>query len=255
MFYPTVNSQDMPAWAFLNIRKDCSYCGAPILRNEELTARKCSNPKCPGHLQHKIDELAKFFNIQGFGAASGLKYLQEHEYQSHLDILRLWFPNSKPTVSLAQAVVLAQIDGIGETVAIKLLSGYKSLTEYFTTAPNQDATLREHMFELLDAETRFNIAPPLAKNKMYVMGTGAFHNYSSREEYFDMINKAFGSVVHVIQTGARKTGVSYLLKEHDAVDHRKSAIAAECGIPVVTPGEFVAILIKNYTNIITEKGD
>ena len=47
--------------------------------------------------------------------------------------------------------------------------------------------------------------------------------------------------------------MSYLLKEVDAVDHSKSAIAIECGIPIITPSEFVSILQSRFAYIPEEQ--
>ena len=62
----------------------------------------------------------------------------------------------------------------------------------------------------------------------------------------------FGQYVHVIQTGRRKTGVSFLIKEEDAVDHSKSQLARENNIPIVTPTQFIAILLKAFNISIEE---
>ena len=102
--------------------------------------------------------------------------------------------------------------------------------------------LFEHKDELIYAEKFFTLKPPVSAKKMFVMGTGSFHGYSSRDEFFRLINDAYGQSINVIQTGKRKTGVSYLIKEADAIDHSKSRIARENNIPIVTPSEFVSII-------------
>ena len=101
----------------------------------------------------------------------------------------------------------------------------------------------------MKCESYFAIKPALSSRIMRVMGTGSFHGFSNRDEFFNKVNAAYGNMIQVIQTGKRKTGVSYLIKEHDAVDHSKSQIAREEGIPIVTPKEFVDILDRlcSYT--------
>ena len=64
------------------------------------------------------------------------------------------------------------------------------------------------------------------------------------DEFFRLINDAYGQSINVIQTGKRKTGVSYLIKEADAIDHSKSRIARENNIKnpnLIYPGQVLTI--------------
>lgn len=236
---------DLPQWAKDNMMMTCPYCGAFILDNSDTgttTARMCARKTCPGHLQHKMDFVASFFHVKNFGPKSALNYITAHKCTNHLEILKEWYKDEKPLVSLADVAVLACIDGYGDVQANKELSSYASFSAYFANLPAANPLLRQNMELLLECETYFNIKPPLAAQQMLVMGTGSFNNFASREEFFEMINDSFGQYIHVIQTGKRKTGVSYLIKETNAIDHSKSQIARECGIPIVTPAEFFAIM-------------
>lgn len=247
---------DLPQWAKDNMQTICPYCGAFIIDNSDTgatTARMCARKTCPGHMQHKMDFVANFFHVKNFGPKSALNYIKAHGCTNHLEILKDWYKDEKPLVSLADVAVLACIDGYGDTQANKELSSFPSFAAYFADLPRANPLLRENMELLFECETYFNIKPPLASKQMLVMGTGSFHNYSSREEFFQEINDAFGQYIHVIQTGKRKTGVSYLIKETDAVDHSKSQIAHECGIPIVTPAEFLAIMFQLCPYLSEEK--
>lgn len=242
---PTLYNSKIPEWVKPYMKTQCDYCHSLLIDNEEFTDRRCANPKCPGHMAYKIAETAKYFKVAGVGAKTALAYLNTHNCTNHLDILKTWF-NSKPRVTLSTVATLAQINGYGEITATKELSSYKSFEDYFTNCRNVNPLLAKYRDYLFECEKYFEVLPPLSRNQMIVMGTGAFHGYANREDYFELINKAFGQYVHVIQAGPRKTGVSYLLKETDAVDHRKSAIARECGIPIITPSEFVQLLMDTY---------
>lgn len=242
----TMYRLDLPDWAKEAMSGTCSYCGSYIVDNSDTgvtTARWCVNPCCPGHMMHRMDFIAKFFGIKGFGPRTALSYIQSHNCKSHFEVMGRWFKDGqKPLVSLPEIAQLACIEGYGAPQANKELSHYATFTDYFTNAFPQNPLLVKHKDMLIDAEKYFAIKPPLATRKLYVMGTGSFHGYNNREEYFRLINEAYGMYVNVIQTGKRKTGVSYLIKEKDAIDHSKSQIARECGIPIVTPSEFVSIV-------------
>lgn len=246
---------DIPVWVKENMQMTCNYCGSFILDNSEsgaTTARWCANPKCPGHMAHKIKAVTDFFNIKGIGPETALGIIRKNDFKSHFDIIPHLFKEKKPMVTLADVAVLACIEGYGATTATKELSHYGTFEDYFSKAVPINPLLWQNRDLLLEAQHLFYVKPPLASKKMYVMGTGAFHGYNNREEFFRLINDAYGMYICVVQTGKRKTGVSYLIKEHDAVDHTKSAIARECGIPIVTPAEFISIIASMCPYIPTE---
>lgn len=241
----SVTRTDVPQWVLDNWMNYCPHCGAYIVDNSDTgvtTARWCVNPSCPGHMAHKAKFLADFFNIVGFGPQTALNTIKPNNYKSHFDFMKKWFGDTKPLVTLADVATLACIEGYGATQAKKDLLAYRNFEHYFSTCYMPNATLLAHREELLYAETFFTLKPPLSANKMLVMATGSFHGYDNRDEFFRLLNDAYGSVINVIQTGKRKTGVSYLIKEVDAVDHSKSRIAKECGIPIVTPAQFLDII-------------
>lgn len=236
---------DIPKWASEAMAGICTYCGSYILDNSDTgvtTSRWCGNPSCPGHMMHRMVIIANFFGILGFGPKTALTYIQTHNCKSHFEVLTKWFKEDKPLLTLPEIAVLACIEGYGSSQASKELSHYANFTDYFSNVRIPNQILLRHKNMLIDAEKYFCIKPPLAVKKMLVMGTGSFHGYNNREEFFRLVNEAYGMYVNVIQTGKRKTGVSYLIKENDAVDHSKSQIARECNIPIVTPTEFVSIL-------------
>ncbi len=236
---------DLPEWVRDNIITECPYCGSLIADNSDTgvtTARWCLNPKCPGHMMHKMNKMAKHFNIKGFGPATALQMIKRYNYENHFQIIPKWFNGEKPLVALPDIATLAYIDGYGAETACMELSHYSCFEDYFSMCCNVNPLLYKNADMLISVQQYFAIKPGLSIKKMFVMGTGSFHGYNSREEFFRMINDAYGMYINVIQKGKRKTGISYLIKEHDAVDHSKSATARSCGIPIVTPREFISII-------------
>lgn len=241
----TTYRTDLPQWVKENMQDLCPYCGCHIADNSDTgatTARWCLNPACPGHMMYKAEVLAKFFQITGFGARTALSVIRTHHFKSHIDFIPYWFKEKKPYVSLPDVAVLCCIENYGRPSAEKELGHYMSFTDYFNTPIIHNPILVEHKDELLYAEQFFSLKPPVSAIQMNVMGTGSFHGYSSRDEFFRLINEAYGMYIHVVQKGKCKTGISYLIKEADAIDHSKSQIARECGIPIVTPSEFISII-------------
>lgn len=238
---------DLPKWAKDNMMMICPYCGYYIVDNSDTgatTARWCANPVCPGHMAHRMKFVADFFKVKNFGPETARSYIVSHNCQNHLEILKEWYKDEKPLVTLADVAVLACIEGYGETQAVQDLGAYGSFSEYFANLANANPILRSKIAFLMECETYFNLKPPLSKTVIKVMGTGSFRNFESREEYFSLLNDVFGQYIQIIQTGKRKTGVAYLIKEPDAVDHSKSQIAYENNIPIITPQEFIMLLSK-----------
>lgn len=241
--------EDLPDWVKDNWLTTCPECGAYICDNSDTgktTARWCVNPRCPGHMSYKADRLAKYFHIDNFGPKTALTTIRTLKFTSHFQFLTRWFKDSKPILTLPEIAELACLEGYGRTQAQRDLSQYPSFTVYFATCQEVNPILRENKEFLIESEKYFQIKKPLSAKQMRVMGTGSFHGFSSRDDFFRAVNGVFGSYIHVIETGKRKTGISYLLKEPDAVDHSKSAIANECGIPIITPDQFLALLSSWY---------
>lgn len=235
---------DLPDWVRENILTRCPECGCYIMDNSNTgvtTARWCSNPSCPGHLAQKADEMAKFFGIKGVGPETAKSTIVVRKFKSHMDFIPIWFKGEKPKATLADIAVLVNIDGYGATTANNELTQFARFEDYFNSC-YVNPLLLPYKDILISAQKYFTLKTPLSGRKIYVMGTGSFHGFSSRKEFFREMNDAFGSIIHIIETGKRKTGISYLIKENDAVDHSKTDVALECGIPIVTPLQFISIM-------------
>ena len=251
MIFTEFNTE-LPDWVRDNIMKVCPYCGCYLVDNSDLgrgmTARKCPNGKCPGHMQHKMVSLAKHMGVKNFGPASALNYIKIHKCTSHMDILADWLGDTRPLMKLSDIVDLACIEGYSSTTGQKELNSFKSFTDYFTNGHPINPVLWSNKEILLKAESYFTIPEPLSKTTMLVMGHGSFDNFPNRGEFFREVNEAFGNFIQVIESGKRKSGISYLIMEkHTSRSGLKYEAAQEAGVPIVTPAEFVNIL-TSYTH-------
>ena len=248
----TKYNNTLPDWVKQHIMMDCPYCGSMIVDNSDgpngMTARYCPNPRCPGHMQYKMDAMAKRLGVKNFGPATALTYIKIHHCETHLEILDDWLQGNKPTMKLSDIAEIACLDGYSEVTGRKELNEFCSFTDYFKNAKGVNQVLWKNRDVLLKAESYFTVAPPLAKRKIYVMGHGSFDNFSSREEFFNQVNDAFGNIVQVIEVGKRKTSVHFLIMDKSSSHSGgKYTVAVENGIPIVTPLEFVNIL-DGYTH-------
>lgn len=243
----TLHSEYIPDWVKDRIMMKCPYCGSLIADNSDgptgITARWCPNKSCPGHMQHKMDYIAKVLGVKNFGPATAMTYIKTHHCTSHIEILDEWLGDSKPLFKLSDIADLACIEGYSAVTGRKELNEFASFEDYFHNANPINPILWANRELLFGIEKYFTVAEPMSKRKILVMGHGSFNNFSSRKEFFDEVNEAFGSFIQVIEVGKRKTGVSYMIIDN-GTPHTglKYNAAVESGVPIVTPAEFVNIL-------------
>lgn len=251
----TAYNTDMPAWLFDNINKMCPHCGAHLMDDGpvvngvlQLTQRYCINPHCPGHLAHRMDILAKRFGVKGFGPETALSLCKAYKYKNHLEILKKWFPDSKPKVHLWEVGDMSMIYGFSGSWK-ELVMGYHSFEEFFRMAMMIPPAIQYNKDYLFYCEKFFDIKEPLSKNVINIMMTGSISGFSNRSQFVEAINMTFGKYVQVIDVGKRIRNVSYLVKEEGTVDHSKSDLARAHDIPIVTPMEFLTKIGEIVTYI------
>ena len=242
-------NENLPQWIKENISSVCPYCEGYFLDNDEFTLRKCSNAYCPGHLAHKMDKLLKSLGVKDFGPATALDYITQFHLTSHLQILKFFFPN-KPSIPLYKVGEYAMIHGIDKAWQT-LVSGFSNMAE-FTKSSRCPANLRANAEYLNYVESFFNVEEPLEGQIINVMLSGSIDGYNNRRAFIGDLNQKYGHHVQLIDVGKRKTNVDYLIKEPWTVDHEKSNLAAQSGIPILSSKELVEKIIA-YVAYINEK--
>lgn len=233
---------ELPSWLYNNISKRCEYCGAHIADDGPYTQRYCINPRCYGHMMQRIDKLAKRFQINGFGPKAALSYCRSHGTQNHLEILKDWFPDSKPSVYLWEVGELAMIYSLGPNEWKTIALGYSSFNDMFTQNVNLPALVQANRDYLLYCETFFSVKAPLARRVVNVMITGSVSGFSNRDMFIEGVNMTFGKFIQTVNVGKRKTNVDYLITEPGTQDNSKYRDAIKYGIPIVSPTEYLYIL-------------
>lgn len=237
---------EVPVWLQEQIMSVCPYCGAPITNNEQLTDRYCSNPNCPEHMAHKMNLLAKRFGIKGFGVATARSFIRLKNFRSHLDILRVWFPD-RPELELHELGEICFIKGHQKKWR-DYCEGYSTMLELIRSG-TLPSDIYPYRTLLLQASCLCKTKPRLTGSRINVMMSGSFSGYSSRSEYLREMNQQFGQVVQLVDVGKRKTDVDFLVKESYTSDHEKSVIARQSGIPVITPQGLKEKIETLYTYI------
>ena len=223
---------EVPEWLKSYINETCPYCGALIANSPALTDRYCSNPKCPEHMAHKINVLAKRFNIKGFGIASARTMIRRYKLKTHLEAIPIWF-ETKPELSLHEIGEICLIKGHQKRWR-EYCEGYDNMLQV-AMSKRLPEDIKEQTATLLIAGNLCKVKPRLLGSRINVMLSGSFEGYRSRKDFITKMNELYGDVVQLVDVGKRKTNVDFLVKENYTSDHEKSAIAAAAGIPILSP--------------------
>ena len=230
---------EIAEWLLPHLQSECRYCGAPIVDNDNLTDRYCSNPACPGHLSYKVAAIMKKLGIKGVGPATALADIQLYKYPYPAQYISRYIAD-KPKAYLWQVGEYAMVKGFQKRWQ-DICYGKHSMAEV-CDAPDTPQVLKDNRELLLATEKCFEVLQPLEGERIFVMLTGSFDGYRSRKDFIAEMNARHGSYVQLVDVGKRKTGVQFLIKEAWTSDHEKSAIAAEYHIPDDTPAQMKEML-------------
>jgi len=223
---------EIPEWLQAKVNVACPYCGHPLINNQLLTDRYCSNPSCPEHLAQKVVALAKYFNIPNIGAATARELVRVYKLSFHTQIIPYWF-KEPPTMQLHEIGEICMIKGCQKKWR-EYCDGHDTMLQVLQD-PRTPAAIKKQGVLLVYTEGLCNVKPRLQGKRLNVMLSGSFDNYKSRADFITDMNNKYGDVVQLVDIGKRKTDVAFLVKEEHATDHEKSAIALASGIPIITP--------------------
>ena len=251
MMTMTKYNQNIPDWLFPYVNKECPSCGGPLVDDGPLqydgsfamTQRYCPNPYCPGHMAQKIVNVAKYFNISGYGPATAEDMVRLYHLKSHLEAIPKLFSEGKPTVYVWEVGILAQIYGIS-TKWKELLLGFYDFKEYFEQAKYVPPELLANKDYLIYAESFFNLKKPLSKKVIRIMISGSIEGFTNKHDFVPWLNEKVGQYIQIMEVGKRKTGVDFLVKEPYSADHAKTGVAIEAGIPIVSSKEFLQVILE-----------
>lgn len=238
-------------WLAIHLHDNCPYCGFPIVNNENLTDRYCSNPQCPGHMSFKIAALAQRLGVKDIGPATALDLINTYKLPYHIQYLR-YMLREKPKLYLYQVGELAMIKGYQKKWR-DYCRGKSTMAEV-CSSPNVPEAIRSQLSLLQECEKACEVIPTLKGKELFVMLTGSFDGYRARADYIAAMNAKYGEYIELVDIGKRKLDVDFLIKEPWTSDHEKSAIAEAYGIPVVSPAQMEELL-KVYASYINRGGD
>lgn len=241
---------NLPEWLASNLNSKCK-CGGDMENyyneRQQITNRRCNNPKCPFMLAQRIVTACDLFKIDGVGPERACTLINERNLSSVYEALPVLLGRT-PEVPLGTFLRLAFIPGYAskwDTVA----DGYTSLEECLQKYDGPlGGVLREHADEFREGLKYVKVLVP--ENQAFkciyrctVMISGAIRGFKERNNFIYAINKACKGLVQIsVAEGRRKTGVVALIQEADSPNRGKAECALENGIPIMTPNEFTSFI-------------
>jgi len=204
---------------------DCKdFCNFPILYNNNLTSRKCSNPYCSGHLGARASKMFKMLNIGGIGTITASKLIQRYNLYTHFQLLDrsiygdfpidsaettlISFIKNKPSLALHDLVKYTYIPGLQDGT-FNIMNQYSDIDDFIANGKPYNlnnvtwALLLTKRDEIKYAQTLFNVSMPLSSQIFEIMVTGSVAGYSNREDFVPYLNITYGSYVQFKKVGKK----------------------------------------------------
>ncbi|MBQ2885866.1 MAG: hypothetical protein IJE43_19245 [Alphaproteobacteria bacterium] len=237
---------NLPKWLTDNIKSHCE-CGYEMEnlynKQERLSKRRCSNPKCPFKVALKIVGLCDILQIEGIGEANALKLVKNHNLNHQYEALP-HLMNEKVRVNLYTFLRLAFIEGI-DTSWGEVTKLYDNLDDVFEKYNGKYKDVLYANKELLYDGLKYVDLQQAWKPKYEpvltgtVMISGSLRGWDNRNDFITGINYVMDGLVSLnVAESARKTNVLALIQEADQPNRTKAAVAKANGIPIKTPKEF-----------------
>lgn len=252
------NDDCMPAWLKEALPEECD-CGGDMENfynpNGSMTARRCSNVKCPHLLAKRVVGLCKTLDIKGVGEATALKTIRDYGCASHFEAFTKLFPNTKIKMRLPEYLKVCFIKGVS-TMWEGEAEGYEDLNEFLV---GYDGKFRKYLddgMEDIKAGARYVEFIKTWKPEFdavvtgTVMISGVIRGFENRNDFIKALNNAMHGFVRIgVAPRVRKTGIMALIQEADTPNRGKAKCALENDIPIMTPYEFT----KYVADLVQER--
>ena len=247
----------LPDWLKSNIRDKCE-CGHDMENfynvSGQITARRCTNPKCPHVMAQKITAMCDILKVKGIGYKTGLSLIKTHNLTSHFEAIP-YILEEKPRISICNLLRCNFIQGV-DTKWSTVDAVCATVDDIFSVYSGEfKDLLLEHKTEILESAKYFSIIEKYKpKFEPVVTGTvmlsGNIKGIPNRNTFIAGINYGSQGLIDIrVSEHKRKTGVMALIQEADSPRQGKAQCAEENGIPIMTPDEFK----KYVANLLVAK--
>lgn len=249
----------IPDWLKEHLEENCPYCGAPYHvgyspNGQRVTRHYCPNRECPATVAMKMVFMWNVLEVSGIKYGKSMELIKRYGIKRHMDAIPYVF-DEKPKMDLATFMRINCIQGIDSSWD-KVCSTKTSVQEVVDSPIARQYMSKEDVEDVLAAEKYVEIVYPEKQQyepvvRMTVMMTGDIMGLANREYLVTALNVKYKGLLDLrYSRSKRKTGIYALIKEKNSPVTGKVNTAIECGIPILTPEEFILrvdTLIKERT--------
>lgn len=248
----------IPDWLKENLEEHCPYCGSPYHvgyspNGMRVTKHYCPNKACPATVAMKMAYMWTTLKVDGIKYGRSMELVKRFHITRHLDAIPRVF-KEKPRLDLATFMRINCIPGI-DSAWDKMCENKNSVEEVLEIPTVSNLLTDEDKQYIIEASNYFEIVYPTKQEfepvvRMTVMITGDVLGLDNRELLIAALNHKYKGLLDLrYSKSKRKTGITALIKEENSAITGKVQIAKECGIPIMTPRQFLVYV----DNLVREK--
>lgn len=248
----------IPDWLKVSLEPNCPYCKSPYHvghspNGMRVTKHYCPNRECPGTVTMKMVFVWTILKVDGIKEGRSMELVKRYNITRHMDAIP-YVLKEKPKVDLATFMRLNCIQGIDSSWE-NICQNKNSVEEVIQSTDAQRILSPEDIKDILDSQQYVDIIYPEKQEyecvlRLTVMMTGDIMGLPNREYLIAALNKKYKGLLDLrYSKSIRRTGIYALIKESTSTITGKVNTAVECGIPILTPQEF----ILRVDNLIREK--
>lgn len=243
----------IPDWLKENIEEKCPYCGEMYHvgyspNGLRVTKHYCPNKECPGTLAMKMVFMWNILNVSGIKFGKSMELIKRYNIKKHMHAIP-YVLEDKPKLDLTTFMRINCIQGIDSTWD-RICYSKNSLDEVVESPAARPYLSTQDIEDIKEASNYVEILYPEKQEyepvvRMTIMMTGDIMNLPNREYLVVALNQKYKGLLDLrYSKSKRKTGISVLVKEANSPVTGKVNTAIECGIPIMTPQEFVVYVDK-----------
>lgn len=254
----------IPDWLKAELEEDCPFCGAKYEigyspNGQRVTSHYCPNRECPATVATKMALMWDILGVDGIKYGKSMALVKSKGIKKHLDAIP-YVIKEKPEIPVSTFMRINFIEGIDEAWN-SICNDKTSLGEILSTREARKFIKHQELEDLKEGVKYFNLVFP-AKMKydpilsISVMMTGDIMGLPNREYLIHALNQKYKGLLRLgYSKSTRRTGMFALVKEEESAVTGKVRTAKECGIPIMTPNEFIIKIDEMIRERLGDKYD
>lgn len=238
----------LPEWLVVDLPENCPYCNSPYHvgyspNGLRVTKHYCPNRECSGTVATKMSFMWTVLGVDGIKFGKSLTLVKDRKLKRHLDAIPLIIKD-KPNIDLATFMRICCIEGV-DGAWENICKDKENIDEVLNTQFAQQNLSTKDAEDARDGVKYFDIfihekQDYTALVRMTIMMTGDIMGLPNRELLVSALNAKYKGLLDLrYSKSIRKTGIAVLVKESSSPVTGKVNTAKDCGIPIMTPEEFI----------------